>query len=113
MAFFAEELQHALGVVSPVVFLLVDQLVETGFDDADLFEVGGIEAQLVVIALAGRAVGTQGDRGGEHVTAVVVGVLADQIDAARGEECGIRLCAKDFLEFNVQFGSVHEKLLRF
>ena len=77
---------HALHIVRPVVFLLINKIVQGRFDHARFREADREEAELPVISLPDRGVGSQGQRAGEDMSPVVVNVLSDQIHPSGREK---------------------------
>ena len=74
---------HALRVVRPVVFLLINKIVQGRFDHARFREADREEAELPVTSLPDRCVGSQGQRAGEDMSPVVVNVLSNYVDSSR------------------------------
>ena len=85
----------AEGIVGPVLLCQRRQGIE-GFLDR-FIEIFGVDDQLAVGARSNGRPAVEFNRGGEHETVVIVGVLADEIHAA-GSAVDVRTGPKTSLE---------------
>ena len=83
MARLDELIHHAHRVVGPVLRLVVLQVAHWELDDALVGEVHGIDARLSIRAVSHDRIGAERNRAGEHVTAIVVRVLTDEVYTSR------------------------------
>jgi hypothetical protein len=78
---FLQLVNHAFGVVGPAVFGFIGHVMG---QDADCrFKIGGNQFNEVVVPFPEGGIGSQAKGTGEHVAAVVVGMLANQVYPAR------------------------------
>ena len=81
-----------------------DQIVQAGLQNTQRAEIHRIEAKPPVFPVPYHCISAKGEGAGEHMAAVVVGVLADQIDSAGGKiGAKFPFCAVKFLKFLDQF----------
>ena len=79
---------HSLGIIGPVRLLFRRQVVQAALDHAEMLEIHGEEAELSVLSLSRGAVGSDGQRAGEYMSAVIVRMFSDQIHTA-GRKIGL------------------------
>ena len=81
-----------------------NQIVQAGLQNTQGAEIHRIEAKPPVFPVPYYCVGAKSQGAGEHMAAVIVGVLADQIDSAGGKVgAKFSFLAVKFLKFFDQF----------
>src|SRR5699024_2306790 len=85
VSFLDERPDHSLRISGPVSFFSHLEIVQRRFDHAQMLEIHRIKSELSVLPLSRRHIGTDGQRTGEYMTSVVVGVLSDQIHTSRSK----------------------------
>ena len=89
VSFFGECPYDSKRIVRPVIFFFICQVVKESLHNSEFVKVHGIEVHLAVVALSGSSICTHSKSAGENVASVVICVLTDQVDTARGK---IEMC---------------------
>ena len=93
-----EDVDDAHEVVRPVFALVIGQARHRELDDALIRKVHRVDTRRAVITVCHDGIRAERNRAREDVAAVVVGMLADEVDAARGEIAALGLLAELLLE---------------
>ena len=88
-ALFPECPHNALWIICPVRFLCRNKILQRGLDHTEVFKIHGVKTQLIVGSLSCDAIGSDCQCAGKYMSAVVVGMLPDQIDTSG---CEIHFC---------------------
>ena len=81
-----------------------NQIIQAGLQNTQRAKIHRIEAKPSVFPVPYHCISAKGEGAGDHMAAVVVGMLADQIDSARGKVgAELPFCAVKFLKFLDQF----------
>ena len=94
MTGFLQIAQHAFRVVRPAVSFFVIKIGQIEADDAGFREVFRVKTDLLQIIFCRDSVCPQCDGARKDIPAVVIRVLADQIDPSRCEKCCVILFAE-------------------
>ena len=94
----------SLGIVGPACRVRRGQVAKGGLHNAHAVKIHGVETKLSVLSRTDDPVGTDGQCAREYVTAVVVGVFSDKVDASRCEvsfcfAAAAEQCRKPFFQF--------------
>ena len=104
ISFFMKGPYHAQGIICPAVSFLIGQLIQRSFDYPEAVQVHRIKMNLAVRAFPRNAVGADGQRARKYMSAVIVRMLPDQIDAPRRKvNFGSFSISKQFRKFFEQF----------
>ena len=76
---------YTLRIIRPVCFRIRNQLVQTGLDNAQLFKIRRIEAELSVLSVSYNSIGSECQRAWKYMAAVIICVFSDQIHTPRSK----------------------------
>lgn len=99
MAGLLEDIDDAHRIVRPILGSVVGKARHREFDDALVCEVHRIDARRHILAVCNNSVRAERDCAREDVAAIVIRMLADQVDTARGEVAALSLATELFREF--------------
>ena len=98
VARFLEDVDDAHEVVRPIFALVIGQARHRELDDALIRKVHRVDTRRAVVTVSHDGIRAERNRAREDVAAVVVRMLADEVDAARGEIAALGLLAELLLE---------------
>ncbi len=83
-SFFRQFAENAERIINPLITLFFIQFVQT--DTGPVVKIGGGHANHRIIGFADCEIGPEAQCARENISAVIIGMLADQVDAAGGKE---------------------------
>ena len=98
-----EYADYAHRIVGPVLGFIIGQSGHLELDNAFVCKVHGIDAGLRILTISHQCIGSQRNSTRENMTAIVIGMLTDQIDTPRRKVASRFLCTEFFREYLFHF----------